>query len=489
MMNQERILGRILVVDDNRMNRIKLSRYLEQQGHTVTMAENGREALSQLRAQPSDVVLLDIIMPEMDGFAVLAEIQRDVHLREIPVIVISALDEMDSVVRCIEMGALDYLPKSFDPVLLQARLNTSLQKKKLRDLERSYLQQEMMLRQSEKLATLGRLSAGMAHELNNPAAATQRGVEQLASAVSQIKQAHLALHALPLRDDQHEALLNLERRAQQQAGRPMLLDSLTRSGREEMIESWLDSRGINNSWELAPVLVNLEMSLDDLNHLATQFPAPQLEPALTWLQGTFTCHSLLAEIREGSARITDIVKALKSYAYLDQAPIQAVDIHEGLDNTLVMLRSKLKQGVSVHRHYGPNIPRIEAYGSELNQVWTNIVDNAIAAMNGQGELALHTFVDGSWVVVEICDNGPGIPPAIQSKVFDPFFTTKPPGEGTGLGLNISHNIIVQKHHGQIAVTSEPGRTCFTVRLPIQNRGNADELVGTQERVGGVHQQP
>ncbi len=269
----------------------------------------------------------------------------------------------------------------------------------------------------------------------------------------------------------------------------MLLDSLTRSGREEMIESWLDSRGINNSWELAPVLVNLEMSLDDLNHLATQFPAPQLEPALTWLQGTFTCHSLLAEIREGSARITDIVKALKSYAYLDQAPIQAVDIHEGLDNTLVMLRSKLKQGVSVHRHYGPNIPRIEAYGSELNQVWTNIVDNAIAAMNGQGELALHTFVDGSWVVVEICDNGPGIPPAIQSKIFDPFFTTKPPGEGTGLGLNISHNIIVQKHHGQIAVTSEPGRTCFTVRLPIQNRGNADELVGTQERVGGVHQQP
>lgn len=477
-MNQERILGQILVVDDNRMNRIKLSRYLEQQGHTVIMAENGLSALAQLRTQPFDVVLLDIIMPEMDGFAVLAEIQQDTQLREIPVIVISALDEMDSVVRCISMGALDYLPKSFDPVLLEARLNTSLQKKKLRDLERSYLQQEMMLRQSEKLATLGRLSAGLAHELNNPAAATQRGAEQLAQAVASIKQSHLMLHALTLDAAQRATLMALDQQAKQQAERPSSLDSLTRSGREETIETWLDDNQIANSWEIAPVLVNLDMNLDDLTQLADQFPEAQLAPVLTWLQGAFTCHSLLAEIREGSARITSIVKALKSYAYLDQAPIQAVDVHEGLDNTLVMLRSKLKQGVAVHRHYAPDVPRIEAYGSELNQVWTNIVDNAIAAMNGQGELALHTFVEDSWVVVEICDNGPGIPPAIQSKVFDPFFTTKPPGEGTGLGLNISHNIIVQKHQGQIAVVSQPGRTCFTVRLPMHNRGRNEETVST-----------
>ncbi|HUM72463.1 MAG TPA: ATP-binding protein, partial [Chloroflexota bacterium] len=149
------------------------------------------------------------------------------------------------------------------------------------------------------------------------------------------------------------------------------------------------------------------------------------------------------------------------------APVQAVDIHEGLDNTLVMLRGKLKQGVTVHRRYQPDLPRIEAYGSELNQVWTNIIDNAIGAMKGQGEISLRTYQEGAWVVVEICDNGPGIPPDVQDKIFDPFFTTKAPGEGTGLGLNISHTIIVQKHKGKITVDSHPGQTCFQIKLPLR----------------------
>ena len=171
--------GRILVVDDNRMNRLKISMNLEQQGHLVSMAEDGPQALEMLKSDPYDVVLLDIIMPGMDGFQVLEKIKSEPALRDIPVIVISALDELDSAVRCIEMGAEDYLPKSFNPVLLKARLNSSLQKKKLRDLEKAYLQREVMLRENEKLATLGRLSAGMAHELNNPAAAAQRGAAQL----------------------------------------------------------------------------------------------------------------------------------------------------------------------------------------------------------------------------------------------------------------------------------------------------------------------
>ena len=171
--------GHVLVVDDNRMNRLKLSISLEQQGHSVALAEDGQQALTLLAAKPFDVVLLDLIMPEMDGFQVLEKIKGDPLLRDIPVIVISAVDELDSVVRCIEMGAEDYLPKSYDPVLLRARLGSSLQKKKLRDLEKMYLQQEVMLRQNEKLATLGRLSAGMAHELNNPAAAAQRGAARL----------------------------------------------------------------------------------------------------------------------------------------------------------------------------------------------------------------------------------------------------------------------------------------------------------------------
>ena len=175
---------------------------------------------------------------------------------------------------------------------------------------------------------------------------------------------------------------------------------------------------------------------------------------------------MLDEIAEGTKRISEIVRALKTYSYLDQAPVQNVNLHEGLENTLVMFRSRLKQGINVQRDYAADLPTIEAYGSELNQVWTNIIDNAIAAMNGQGEIILRTRREGGWVVVEITDSGPGIPPEIQAQVFDPFFTTKPPGEGTGLGLNISHNIVVQKHKGEIAVNSRPGQTTFQVRLPL-----------------------
>jgi signal transduction histidine kinase len=459
--------GHILVVDDNRMNRIKLSRYLEQEGLRVSLAEDGRQALDMLQTDSFDVVLLDIIMPEVDGFQVLETMKGQSRTRDLPVIVISALDEMDSVVRCIEMGAEDYLPKPFNATLLRARLSACLQKKKLRDLERSYLQQELMLRQSEKLATLGKLSAGMAHELNNPAAAAQRGAEQLRAAVAQLQQAHLQLHQQSLTPAQLAALADLDQAAQKRASQPAELDALTRGDREADVEDWLTGQGVKDGWEFAPGLVSLGYEAEGLALLCAPFTAETFPPLLAWLNAAYTIYTLLAEIHEGAGRITAIVKALKSYVYLDQAPVQAVDVHEGLDNTLVMLRSKLKRGVNVHRDYQPDLPRIEAYGSELNQVWTNIIDNAVGAMNGQGELTLRTYSEGDWVVVEICDNGPGIPPEVQDKIFDPFFTTKAPGEGTGLGLNISHNIIVQKHKGKITVESEYGRTCFQIQLPLR----------------------
>jgi signal transduction histidine kinase len=459
--------GHILVVDDNRMNRLKLSRYLEQEGYAATLVEDGRQALEKLQTESFDVVLLDIVMPEVDGFQVLEVMKANGRLRDIPVIVISALEEMDSVVRCIEMGAEDYLPKPFNATLLRARLNASLKEKRLRDLERSYLQQEMMLRQSEKLATLGRLSAGMAHELNNPAAAAQRGAEQLRTAVSNLQQAHMRIHQHPLTPDQLTRLEALHHFAQVRAQQPIDLDALSRSDCEERLQSWLESHNVTNSWEVAPTLVNLAQETTDLHNLHTLFPGEPFALLLAWLHNTYTICSLLAEIREGTGRITSIVKALKSYVYLDQAPVQAVDVHEGLDNTLVMLRSRLKQGVTVHREYQPALPKIEAFGSELNQVWTNIIDNAISAMNGRGEMTLRTYSSSDHIVVEISDNGPGISAAIQDKIFDPFFTTKPPGEGTGLGLNISHNIIVQKHKGQIFVTSNPGKTCFLIKLPLK----------------------
>jgi signal transduction histidine kinase len=458
--------GQILVVDDNRMNRIKLSRSLEQQGHTVGLAEDGSRALEALKEQSFDVVLLDIIMPGMDGYQVLERIKSDPELRDIGVIVISALDEIDSAVRCIEMGAEDYLPKPFNPVLLRARLNASLQKKRLRDLEKAYLQQEVTLRQNEKLATLGKLSAGMAHELNNPAAAAQRGADQLQFAFSQLQQTHLKLVELQLTNSQLESLLELDQQAQARAKQPTDMDAVTRSDREYEMEDWLGEHGIENAWEVAPSLVNLGYDSVKLTALVTNFTRPQFPAVIEWLDCTYIIYSLMDEIGQGAGRIAEIVKALKAYTYLDQAPIQSVDIHDGLDNTLVILRSKLKTGMTVHREYASDLPHVQAFGSELNQVWTNIIDNAIGAMDGTGSVTLRTRQDNGFAVVEIEDDGPGIPEDIQPKVFDPFFTTKAPGEGTGMGLNISHNIVVQKHKGRIDLFSEPGKTCFQVRLPL-----------------------
>ncbi|MCB8983487.1 MAG: response regulator [Ardenticatenaceae bacterium] len=459
--------GRILVVDDYPMNRLKLARVLEQQGHTVSLAEDGRQALTLLRAEPFDVVLLDIVMPEMDGHQVLEIMKSDNHLREIPVIVISAVDEVESAVRCIEMGAEDYIAKPFNPVFLKARLSASLRRKKLRDLEKAYLQQEITLRQSEKLATLGRLSAGMAHELNNPAAAVSRGVAQLQQTFAQHVAAHLALDRAALSAEQAACLQALDELAQNQANRSDALDSLVRSDHESDLEEWFDAQGIADGWQFTADLVSLGYGPEETETLLAAFGAEQATAVLEWFTTAFTIHSILREMGEGAGRMTEIVKALKTYTYLDQAPVQNVNVHEGLDNTLVMLRSKLKHGITVHRQYAADLPRIEAYGSELNQVWTNIIDNAIAAMQGEGDITIHTYQDGGWVVVEISDSGPGIPEAIQSQIFDPFFTTKPPGEGTGLGLNISHTIITQKHKGQLTVATRPGYTCFQARLPLQ----------------------
>ncbi len=457
----------ILIVDDEPFNIDYLEQELDDLAYDTISAADGREALAQAASQAPDVILLDIMMPEMDGFQALEHLKSDRTTRDIPVIVISALTDINSVVRGIELGAEDYLPKPINPTLLKARLKTSLRKKKLRDLERSYLEQEMMLRQSEKLATLGKLSAGMAHELNNPAAAAQRGAEQLQASVAQIQQAHFDLHRFTLSDEQLDLLRSLEQGAQAATICPMDLDPLIRADRDYEVETWLEEQGVNNAWEVAPDLVSMGYDAGRLAMVAKEFVPPLIPFLVVWLSGTYTIYSLLEEIAQGAGRITAIVEALKSYTYLDQAPVQEVDVNEGLDNTLAMLRGKLEKGITVQRQYCLDLPRIEACGSELNQVWTNIIDNAVYALNGRGEITLCTRQEESWVVVEIVDDGPGIPEDIQAKVFDPFFTTKPPGEGIGLGLNISHNIVVNKHRGRIWLNSQPGRTCFAVHLPTR----------------------
>lgn len=328
-------------------------------------------------------------------------------------------------------------------------------------------QMQSSIQHSEKMAQLGTLSAGVAHELNNPAAAVARGAEQLQGALSRLDEAQTALGQLHLAPPQRAALDRLRIRAQELAVSPPEIEPLARSDREYEVENWLEERSIPDGWELAPGLVNLLLDPAGLDGLAAQFAPEQVGAVLRWFHAVHNAQSLLYEVRQGAGRISDIVKALKSYAYLDQAPSQMVDLHEGLDNTLIILRHKLKQGITVRRQYDPDLPRIQAYGSDLNQVWTNIIDNAADALNGQGEVTIRTRREGeSQVAVEIEDNGPGIPPEIQKRIFDPFFTTKPPGKGTGMGLDISYRIIVRKHRGDIRVESRPGRTCFTVVLPV-----------------------
>ena len=338
--------------------------------------------------------------------------------------------------------------------------------KKNRELEQAYLQQEVTLRQSEKLATLGKLSAGIAHELNNPASAAVRGAEHLKNNISELQKTQFKLGKLSLSDEQLEKVKSLNELFYEKSKQPNELDPLTRSNLENEMEEWLEEKGISNCWELASTIVNTGFTKEELADLTKIFTNEQFPVVVSSLGTNFITDSLTEEIKQGAERITQIVKALRSYTFLDQAPIQSVDIHEGLDNTLVMLRSRLKNGISVEREYSENLPHIQAYGSELNQVWTNIIDNAIDAMSGNGRITIKTYKENQHLVVELKDSGPGIPEDIQSKIFDPFFTTKSVGKGTGLGLNISHNIIVQKHKGEIKVKSRPGETYFQIKLPI-----------------------
>jgi signal transduction histidine kinase len=326
---------------------------------------------------------------------------------------------------------------------------------------------EALLAQQEKMAGLGKLTAGLAHELNNPAAAAWRSAEQLREVFAKWQRLSADLETLEFNEPQRDKLKALRNEMEARASGPVTLDPLTRSDREGDLQIWLEDRGIDESWELAPTLVGLGWAESDLDDTAGIFGEGQIEVVIPWLAAGFSAYTLLDEVRMSAEKISELVKAVKSYSYLDQAPVQQVDVHEGLDNTLVILRHKLKHGVTVTREYDPNVPRIEAYGSELNQVWTNIIDNAVDAMGGEGGINIRTHSEGDDVVVEITDNGPGIPRDVLPRIFQPFYTTKEQGKGTGLGLHIAYNIVVDKHRGDIAVESKPGETRFRVCLPVE----------------------
>jgi signal transduction histidine kinase len=328
-------------------------------------------------------------------------------------------------------------------------------------------QNEALLHQQEKMAALGTLSAGLAHELNNPAAAAQRSAAELNKSLLKWQSLTHLIESAALQENQSEWLNDFMKDATRRFESPLKLTALEKIDMTDQLEAWLQANGIESAWDLAPAMVNFGWNGEALEKLKDK---NFFTLSIQWLGTGCSTMGLLREIQLTTERLSQIVLAMKTYTYLGQAPLLEVDVHEGLENTLVILQHKIKQGVSIKREYSPNLPRIEAYASELNQVWTNILDNAIDAMNGKGEISMKTYSKDDHVIVEITDNGPGIPENIQTRIFEPFFTTKPPGHGTGLGLHISHDIIANRHQGQLLVESKPGETKFKVILPKKIKG-------------------
>ncbi|MEU0027310.1 ATP-binding protein [Streptomyces sp. NPDC006335] len=323
--------------------------------------------------------------------------------------------------------------------------------------------------QRERLLALGSLSAGLTHELNNPAAAAVRATATLRERVGKMRHKLAVIAQGSYSPEVMANLIDIQERTAERVAKAPALSPLEASDREDALSDWLDDHGIQDGWRIAPTFVQGGLDEDWLDQVAATVGEEILPNAIGWLNYTVETELLMDEINDSTARISHLVDAAKQYSQLDRAPYQVADVHELLDSTLLMLSGKIGQQIKVVKEYDRTLPRIPAYPAELNQVWTNLIDNAVQAINsvgGEGTLTVRTALDHDRLLVEFRDTGPGVPPDIRGRIFDPFFTTKPVGEGTGLGLDISWRIVVNKHHGTLQVESTPGDTRFQVLLPL-----------------------
>jgi signal transduction histidine kinase len=321
----------------------------------------------------------------------------------------------------------------------------------------------------ERLVALGTVTAGLTHELNNPATAATRATATLSERLAGLWDELAGLGGAGLASGQLAALAELVRQALERRGEQAPPSPLEAADREDELGAWLEERGVDDAWDLAPPLVAAGLDTGWLERVAASVPAPALPRAVGLAAVTCEAESLVEEVAEAAGRISALIGAARQYSQMDRGPLQQLDLRDGLESTLTMLKHKLETGIEVVRDYDRSLPRLPAYAGELNQVWTNLIDNAVDAMegmDGRGRLTVRTARDGDWALVEIGDNGAGIPEAAAAHILEPFFTTKPVGKGTGLGLDICWQIVVQRHGGDLRFTSAPGGTRFQVLLPL-----------------------
>jgi signal transduction histidine kinase len=466
--------GNILVVDDTPANLRLLVSILRVKGYKVRPALNGSFALSAVQLLPPDLILLDIMMSEMDGYAVCEHLKADERTRDIPIIFISAINEAIDKVKAFTVGGVDYITKPFqiEEVLARVEMHLSMarlqkdMKSKNEELSRALQQLQAtqnQLIQSEKMALLGQLIAGIGHEINTPLGAIRSSIDSIGEFIEQdLEELPRFFQKLsPERQDDFFALL---KRSSQQS--TMISSKEKRRLKRNLIHQ-LSDRGFDNADIIADTLVDLGI-YDEVDSLLSLLNDPGSQDILNVAYQLASLRKSANTIGTATDRAAKIVFALKSYSRHNATAEQVeTNIIDGIETVLTLYHNQLKQGVEVVREYEA-LPPILCYPDELNQVWTNLIHNALHAMNNQGTLTIHAVRQNANLIIKITDSGRGIPQEIQQKIFEPFFTTKPAGEGSGLGLDIVRKII-NKHEGDISVESNPGQTTFTISLPIATK--------------------